>query len=133
MRRLPAILRLAVGIVTLAAVAACSSRVAEPVTGTYRATLELPGGVAPFGLQVQREETGIVLYLVNGSERTRVANVAINGGELRAVFPGYENFLRATIHRDRLEGNVTLIKAGGVEQVIPFVAKLNERWRFYPE
>jgi peroxiredoxin len=133
MHRLPAILHIAVGIVALVAVAACSSRIAEPVMGTYRAILELPGGVAPFGLEVQREETGFVLYLVNGSERTRVPDVAITGGELRAVFPGYENFLHATLHRERLEGTVTLIKAGGVEQVIPFKAELNQRWRFHPD
>jgi thiol-disulfide isomerase/thioredoxin len=113
--------------------AACSSRVTEPVAGTYRATLELPGGAAPFGLEVQREDNAIILYLDNGSERTRVPNVTVADGELTAVFPGYENSLRATIHRDHLEGNVTLIKAGGVEQVIPFTAKLNEHWRFHPE
>ncbi|HEY6641792.1 TlpA disulfide reductase family protein [Povalibacter sp.] len=113
--------------------ASCSSRAPEPVAGTYRATLELPGGPAPFGLEVRREGDGIVLYLDNGSERTRVPNVTIADGKLVAMFPGYENSLHADIHRDRLEGSVTLIKAGGVEQVIPFRAKLNENWRFHPE
>ncbi len=111
----------------------CSSRVSEPAVGSYRAVLELPGGPAPFGLEVAREEQGFVLYLSNGSERTRVSNVTLADGELRAVFPGYENSLRATPRRTGLDGEVTLIKAGGVEQVIPFKATLNETWRFYPQ
>jgi thiol-disulfide isomerase/thioredoxin len=95
--------------------------------------LELPGGDAPFGLDIALEDEKTILYLNNGTERTRVASVNVKDGELSAVFPGYENTLRAKMSRDALEGNVTLIKAGGVEQVIPFKAKLNETWRFYPQ
>jgi thiol-disulfide isomerase/thioredoxin len=112
---------------------ACSSRVAEPTVGQYRAVLELPGGEAPFGLEVAREGNGFVLYLQNGNERTRVQDVSIDQGELRAKFPGYENSMRAKLERDGLEGSVTLIKAGGVEQVIPLKAKLDANYRFYPK
>ena len=115
-----------------ALVSACS-RVTEPVPGRYRAVLELPGGEAPVGLDVANEDGRTVLYLSNGSERTRISNVTVKDGELSATFPGYENSLHAKVKRDGLEGSVTLIKAGGVEQVIPFKAKLNETWRFYPE
>lgn len=115
----------------LAILAGCAGPANEPSVGTYRATLALPGGEAPFGLEVARESDRFVLYLVNDSERTRVDNVQIADRELRAVFPGYENTLRAKLYRDRLEGDVTLIKAGGKEQVIPFVAKRNENYRFY--
>ncbi|MFL6620529.1 MAG: TlpA disulfide reductase family protein [Povalibacter sp.] len=111
----------------------CSSRVTEPSVGQYRAVLELPGGEAPFGLDVAREGTGFVLYLQNGDERTRVPEVTVEKGELRAKFPGYENSLRATLQRKRIEGAVTLIKAGGVEQVIPLKATLDENYRFYPK
>lgn len=124
---------LALALLAAATIGGCSSHVSEPVIGRYRAVLELPGGEAPFGLDIAREDDKTVLYLSNGTERTRVANVTVNDGELSAVFPGYENTLQAKLSRDGLEGNVTLIKAGGVEQVIPFKAKLNETWRFYPE
>ena len=122
-----ALLLLAVGI------AACNPRVDAPPLGVYRAVLRLPGGDAPFGLEVAQEQQKYVLYLINGAERTRVSNVQVADGELRAAFPGYENSLRATIHRKGLEGSVTLIKAGGKEQVIPFTATLGETHRFYPE
>ena len=69
-----------------------------PVVGSYRAVLELPGGAAPFGLDVAREDNATVLYLINGDERTRVSNVSVSDSELHAVFPGYENSLRARLN-----------------------------------
>src|SRR5918995_5289448 len=115
-----ALLLIAIGI------AACNPRVDAPPLGVYRAVLRLPGGDASFGLEVAQEQKQYVLYLINGVERTRVSNVKIADGELLAVFPGYENSLRATIHRKGLEGSITLIKAGGKEQVIPFAATLGD-------
>jgi thiol-disulfide isomerase/thioredoxin len=122
-----AFLVLAIGIV------ACNPRVDTPQIGVYRAVLRLPGGDTPFGLEVAQEQQQYVLYLINGAERTRVSNVKVADGELTAVFPGYENSLRATMHRNGLEGSVTLVKAGGKEQVIPFAAKLGETYRFYAQ
>ena len=126
-----------VGVLFLAGLAGCGAQLDEPSLGKYRATLALPGGEAPFGLEIAKENDRFVLYLVNDSERTRVDNVQIAQRELRAVFPGYENTLRARMYRDRLEGDVTLIKAGGKEQVIPFAARLNDRgnagYRFYKD
>jgi peroxiredoxin len=116
-----------------AALAGCNSQLQEPVVGTYRAQLELPGGAAPFGLKVERESDGYALYLSNGDEITRVPQVKFADGELFAVFPGYENSLRATMHRKRLAGAVTLIKAGGKEQVIPFSAELGQTHRFFKD
>jgi hypothetical protein len=75
---------------------------------------------APFGLEVAQEQQQYVLYLLNGAERTRVSDVKVTNGELTATFPGYENTLHAQVKHDSLEGSVTLIKAVGKEQVIPF-------------
>lgn len=122
-----------VGALFVAVVAGCGGQVDEPRVGTYRATLELPGGEAPFGMEIAKENDRFVLYLLNDTERTRVDNVQLAQHELRAVFPGYENTLRARMYRDRLEGDVTLVKAGGKEQVIPFAAKRGETYRFYKD
>lgn len=109
------------------------SRVDAPVPGTYRAVLELPGGETPFGLDVAQEADKPVLYLLNGTERTRVTDVTLDDGELTARFPGYENYLRARLYRDRMEGTVVLIKTGSKEQVIPFRAQRGEQWRFFEQ
>src|SRR5262245_28357049 len=45
----------------LSLLAACSSRVDEPALGRYRATAALPGGEAPFGLEVTKENNRYVL------------------------------------------------------------------------
>lgn len=119
----------AVGVLLLS----CSPRVSELSEGSYRAILKLPGGDAPFGLQVAREGNAYVLALLNGGERTEVRNVRVDQGELRATFPGYENHLRADVLDDALRGEVTLIKAGGKEQVIPFEAILGEAPRFWSD
>lgn len=119
--------------IVCAALAGCGGPVEEPQAGAYRATLQLPGGEAPFGLEIARENDRFVLYLVNATERTRVDNVTVANNELGAVFPGYENTLRAKMFRDRLEGDVTLIKAQGKEQVIPFQARQGEQYRFYKD
>ncbi|MDY6944654.1 MAG: TlpA disulfide reductase family protein [Pseudomonadota bacterium] len=111
----------------------CGLPVDEPQTGAYRATLQLPGGAAPFGMEVVREDQRFALYLVNATERTRVDDVTVAGGELTAMFPGYENTLRAKLYRDRWQGTVTLIKDQGKEQVIPFEARRNASYRFYQQ
>jgi thiol-disulfide isomerase/thioredoxin len=116
-----------------AALYGCSRTLNEPVAGQYRATLALPGGEAPFGLEVAKDDGKLVLVLANGAERTRVTDVRMEEGTLIARFPGYENSLRAKVAKDRLEGAVTLIKAGGQEQVIPFEARRGETHRFFAD
>jgi thiol-disulfide isomerase/thioredoxin len=126
-------LRRTLGCMALLVFAGCGQHATEPTVGEYRATLQLPGGEAPFGLEISQENEGYVLHLLNGVERARVPDVQVADGELYAVFPGYENSVRARISRKRLEGAVTLIKAGGKKQVIPFRAELGQTYRFYRE
>lgn len=111
----------------------CGRPADEPQPGVYRATLRLPGGEAPFGLEIEQQNNRFVLYLVNATERTRVDNVTLANGELTATFPGYENTLRTKMYRDRLEGTVTLIKDQSKEQVIPFAARRDQTFRFHED
>jgi hypothetical protein len=109
---------------------ACSGPVDEPAAGTYRAVLQLPGGEAPFGLDVAIEQGHYILYLTNGNERTRVSDVRLENHELHAVFPGQRSTLRAQMHRRKLLGTVTL-STGAEPQSIPFSATLGDTYRFY--
>jgi peroxiredoxin len=114
---------------------ACSkpaSRELEP--GSYRATLALPGKKSvPFGLDIAQEETGKVLYVINGDERIRLDEVKATPGSLEARFPGYETTLTARAAGDELTGEVALVHAGGQVLKLPFSAKLGDTWRFYAE
>jgi len=113
------------------AVGCTRSRDLEP--GSYRAVLDLPGGELPFGLDVAQEESGLVLYLVNGEERVRVPDVTASEGRLTATMPGSENTLTAEIRGDQLEGEVALLRAGGERQMLPFRAKAGQAWRFFEQ
>jgi thiol-disulfide isomerase/thioredoxin len=109
-----------------------SNRELQP--GSYRATLELPGKKSvPFGLDVAQEESGKVLYVINGDERVRLDEVQAAPGRLQARFPGYETLLTAKVSGDELTGDVALVHADGKVLKLPFKAKLGETWRFYPE
>jgi hypothetical protein len=110
---------------------ACGSRSRELEPGTYRAVLELPGGELPFGLDVAKEEEGIVLYLVNGEERVRVTDVTVAEGRLTATMPGDGNTLTAEVRGGKLTGEVSLLRAGDERQVLPLRAAAGETWRFF--
>ena len=110
---------------------ACGSRSRELEPGPYRAILELPGGELPFGLDVAKEEDGVVLYLVNGDERVRVTDVTVAEGRLTATMPGYENTLTAEVRGGKLAGEVSLLRAGGERQLLPFRAEAGKTWRFF--
>jgi hypothetical protein len=110
--------------------AACGGPIDEPAAGAYRAILQLPGGEAPFGLDVAVEQGRYILYLSNGNERTRVSDVRLENQELHAVFPGQRSSLRAQMHRRTLVGTVTLSTGAGQES-IPFSATLGDTYRFY--
>lgn len=98
--------------------------------GTWRATLKLPGGELPFGLEIARENEQYVAYLVNGAERVRVPEVTVANGRIAMKMPGYENTLTAKIDGDELEGKLTLIKRDKKDQVIDFKAQHGVEYRF---
>jgi hypothetical protein len=122
---------LALLLAVTALIAACGSRSRELAPGIYRATLELPGGELPFGLDVAREDDGWILYLVNGEERVRVTDVTAADGRLEATLPGDANSLTAEIRGRKLTGEVTRRRAGGEREVLPLRAEPGQAWRFF--
>jgi hypothetical protein len=111
----------------------CKPQSHELMPGSYRGVVELPGGEVPFGLDVAREESGFVLYLVNDKERVRVAASTTTAGKLTARLPGSGDLLEARISGGDLEGEVTLSAAGGRKTVLRFSAALGQHWRFIEE
>src|SRR5215510_10878394 len=105
----------------LLALAGCGNRDIE--SGTYRATLKLPGGELPFGLEITRQGDGAVAFLVNGPERVRVSDVRIRGRRIDMSMPALGNRLSAKRSGDALEGKVGMVGPGGSEEEIPFRAE----------
>ncbi len=101
--------------------------------GSYRATLTLAGGELPFGFDVAREESGFAGYLVNGEERVRVPLAVAQDGTVTGSVPGFETKLSARVAGKRLDGEVTLTRAGGETQSFAFTASLGQTWRFYEQ
>jgi thiol-disulfide isomerase/thioredoxin len=101
--------------------------------GTYRVVLQLPGGELPFGLDLQREGPGWTAFLVNGPERLKVDEVAVNGSHLEIKMPGYENRLTATASGGQFDGEVVLSKLGGNDQHLPLHAQFEQTYRFFPQ
>src|SRR3974390_1245736 len=90
--------------------------------GTYRAWLTVPGGELPFGLELAKEGSKTIGYIVNGQERLKLTEIKITGPHLEIRMPGYENVLTAEAAGDQLQGEVLLIKPHDKNQHIPLRA-----------
>jgi peroxiredoxin len=99
--------------------------------GSYRVVLQTPGGELPFGLDLVRQDSEVVGYLVNGQERLLLSEVKITGPHLEIRMPGYENVLTADASGDQLQGEIFLVKLGGKNQHVPLRATLGESYRFF--
>ena len=100
--------------------------------GPWRAVLQLPGGELPFGMTVSSNAGKPVITLINGSSRVEVTEITVRDGEATLLMPGFENRIVAKIDGDTLRGTLTMVKAGGALQLIPFVATHGQTWRFSP-
>jgi thiol-disulfide isomerase/thioredoxin len=112
---------------------ACGHGGGDIEPGVYRAVLQLPGGELPFGLDLEHESTGWAGYLLNGSERLKLSEVAVDGSHLQIKMPGYLNRLTADAHGDRLQGEVVISKPEGKDQHLPLSAQFKQTYRFFPQ
>lgn len=96
----------------------------ELATGIWQASLELPGGATPFGLEIGREDDGHRATLINGHERVSVPEVVFSAesGELTLAFPAFGNRIKAQLVDGQLVGNLAKLQRTEV-QVIPFAAR----------
>jgi peroxiredoxin len=115
--------------------AGCGSRsapAAPPLaSGPWRATLALPGGELPFGLEIGEASGKPVAWLINGADRVRVTEISRQGDTFTLRMPGFENRIVATLAAGELKGELVMIKSGAKEQHIPFAARPGLRWRFF--
>lgn len=120
----------------LVGIAGCSRSPQVLPAGPWRATLQMPGGDLPFGLEVATATAGTQahppVYLVNGPDRERIDEITLDGNRLTMLMPGFKNRIDATLDDGRLVGTLTMVKSGGQQQKIPFRAQHGQAWRFTP-
>ena len=113
---------------------ACSSDTPPQVdglrVGPWRAVLQVPGGELPFGMSVSTRDGKALVTLINGGSRVEIDEITVRDGEATLLMPGFENRIVARIDGDTLRGTLTMVKAGGVLQQIPFTARHGQTWRF---
>ncbi|MGC4029116.1 MAG: TlpA disulfide reductase family protein [Steroidobacteraceae bacterium] len=95
-------------------------------TGSYRATLQLPGGELPFGLTIRRDGERLTAEIRNGEEKLQVDEVSVADGQIHLALPGFENTLTARRENGELKGELFFVKARGRNQHIPFTAEPGE-------
>ncbi|MFM7395576.1 MAG: TlpA disulfide reductase family protein [Gammaproteobacteria bacterium] len=98
--------------------------------GPWRAVLQVPGGELPFGMSVAAKDGKPVVTLVNGPNRVEVTELTFADGEVTMLMPGFENRIVAKVGDGVLQGTLTMVKAGGKLQLIPFTATHGQTWRF---
>ena len=102
----------------------------KPRSGPWRATLQLPGGELPFGLEFARENGKLVAFLQNGSDRVKVNEITVDGHKISLRMDGFENRIDATLEGNAMRGTLTMIKSAGKRQEIAFAARHGETHRF---
>jgi len=90
--------------------------------GQWRVVLTVPGGDLPFYLDLTGSPDEPEAFYVNGSERTRVPEVTINGTALSLFIPSLNSTIEAELKGGELLGTLRVVKLGGIEQVIPLRA-----------
>ncbi len=104
----------------------------ELLPGRWRATATLPGGELPFFIDVHPDSITPEVFLVNGEERVRVREVHLSRDSVILKLPAFNTTLRARRSRPEvLEGELILVKRGGVRQVMPFQARHGVTHRFF--
>jgi len=111
--------------------AACGhSNSVEP--GMYRAAIQLAGGEVPIQLRIDRNDSGLQLWVVEGVLQAQATDVKITGNHLSATLPYDMGVLQSQFDRDSLKGELTRSLAG-TAQSFPITARHNESYRFWKD
>lgn len=101
--------------------------------GIWRAVLQVPGGELPFHIRFDQNHGRPTALLVNGAEEAPVEELRQSGDSLYLELPSFDSRIAVKSDGMVLTGALTLIKRGGVPQVISLHAVAGDTFRFFPD
>ena len=101
-------------------------------SGKYRAELSTAGGKLPFYFEIKSNDGINTANLLNGAETVKIDKVHIWDDSLKLYLPAFNSTIEAMKSDSGLIGNLTLVKANAVLQVIPLRAEQNINYLFFP-
>jgi thiol-disulfide isomerase/thioredoxin len=107
---------------------ACSEQTSELQTGTWRGIIELQGQELPFQFEVEKNESGYLVYLRNATEKIALDEVSVAGDSVNMVLHIFDASLKAKIEGNRLTG--TFFKNYAPEASLPFRAEFGKDYRY---
>ena len=96
--------------------------------GIWRAVLTVPGGELPFILQFMNG----VATIRNGAELITIEEMRFENDSLVLDLTSFNSTIRALASDSTFSGSLTMIKSGGIPQVIPFKARRESEYLFFP-
>ena len=101
-----------------------------PEAGLWRASVTVPGGELPFHIEFSSEGDLQSAVLINGEERVSVQEVSFTQDRLILRLPAFNSTIQGKLQGNQIEGTLTLVKGGGNEQIMPFLATSAKASRF---
>ncbi len=98
--------------------------------GFWRFSAESPGGELPFFVELTREDDRLVANLVNGEERVPSDRVSFEDRDLTIHFDAHNSRIRVSLENGLLVGALTVLRSGGVRQLMPVRATPGRADRF---
>jgi thiol-disulfide isomerase/thioredoxin len=105
----------------------------EAQTTRWRATIQMEGGLLPFGLELQKQENNsFKVFILNASERFQVDDAMISDDSLRIPISLFDAELVAKMGDKNLVGIYRKNKGRKSFIQVPFKASLGYDFRFVP-
>ncbi len=115
-------------VLVLLMVSGCQRSSRKQPDGVWRAVLNLPGGELPFILRF----TNGVATIRNDEESVLFEEMRFENDSLILDLTSFNSTIRVRASDSAFSGSLTMIKSGGIPQVIPFEARRGSEYLFFP-
>ena len=96
----------------------------EKYIGKWNAKIDMPGGQLPFIFKIESIKKNLSATIINNEEKIDIKEISFVNDSLNLYLPAFNTRLKLIFNSDKdmLSGNLTLLKSGGVKQIMRVVA-----------